>query len=157
MSHRSERLDSIRDLIRGGRIVNQVELQEDLRNRGIEVTQATLSRDLKVLGVGKIADREGGYYYALQDQAFDKDDHRELVDDFNRGFLSLEYSGQLGVIRTLSGHADAVAIALERLDLDELVGTVAGDDTLLIVLREGVDREAFTDILRDRFGRSSLA
>ena len=67
-----------------------------------------------------------------------------------RGWLSIEFSGNIGVIKTLPGHANSVAIALDNLYLDEVLGTVAGDDTILAVLREAADSSAFLQHLAER-------
>ena len=74
------------------------------------------------------------------------------MDDFKRGFLSLVFSQNLGVIKTLQGHADTVAIALDRLDLPEVLGTIAGDDTILVILKESENRDSFMEKLVDMMG-----
>lgn len=141
---RAYRLEAIRRIISGQRITNQEQLLEGLEQDGIVVTQATLSRDLKALRVNKVSDGGSGYCYALP-SAEDYDTLIPLcVQDIRRGYLSMEFSGSLCMLSTLVGHANPVAVAMDRIGFEELLGTVAGDDTILAVLREGFSREDFT-------------
>jgi len=64
--------------------------------------------------------------------------------------VSIEFSGNVGVVRTLSGHADSVALALDNMNMEEILGTIAGDDTVMLVLREGVTGEEFLTKLREK-------
>ncbi len=137
MKERHARIEAIRRIISTERIENQEELRERLGAEGISVTQATLSRDLKYIRVGKVADGGGGYHYALTD------DGSDYLRDMFRGWISIDFSGNIGVVKTLPGHADSVAIALDDIEFDELLGTVAGDDTILLVLREGARPDDF--------------
>ena len=121
-------------------------LEED----GVSVTQATLSRDLKVLKVGKVPDSGGGYYYVLSET--EGESVQGYIEDFKRGYLSLAFSNNLGVIKTLAGHADTVAIALDKLDLPEILGTIAGDDTILLIIREGEAKNTLIDALEHLMG-----
>jgi len=116
----------------------------------IAVTQATLSRDLKVLKVGKVSEGSSGYYYTLPSDEERRESERSYIQDFLRGYVSLDFSGNLGVVRTLAGHAGSVALALDCLNMEEILGTVAGDDTVLIVLREGVTHKAILKELREK-------
>lgn len=147
MKERSQRLRTIRRVIRGNRINSQEMLLQHLLKEGIAVTQATLSRDLKLLKVGKVSEGADGYYYTLPSDEERRESDRSYVQDFTRGYVSIDFSGNLGVIRTLAGHANSVALALDSLGLDSVLGTVAGDDTVLLVLRENVDsRQALTEM-----------
>jgi transcriptional regulator of arginine metabolism len=109
-----------------------------LRREGFVATQATLSRDLKSLGIGKAPRPDGGYTYVLTTEEPSPSTEQTFAQDFTRGFVSLEFSGQLGLIRTLPGHASSVAAALDHLRVTEVLGTIAGDDTILVVPRNGV-------------------
>lgn len=111
-----------------------------LTEEGYEVTQATLSRDLKALRVGKVSSADGSYLYALPEES-DRS-REELLLDFQRGYLNMEASGNLVVLKTLPGHAQATAWALDNLDVAGILGTVAGDDTILIILKQGSDFRA---------------
>ncbi len=135
MKEREERLQALRQLILTRSVSSQEELLCLLNADGFDVTQATLSRDLKALRVGKVSSPDGLYVYSLPE---DSDRSREdLIRDFQRGYLSMEASGNLIVLKTLPGHAQATAWALDNLALGPILGTVAGDDTVLIILKEG--------------------
>ncbi|ADK82341.1 arginine repressor [Sediminispirochaeta smaragdinae] len=150
MKERSQRLRKIRELIRENRIESQEALLERLHDENYKVTQATLSRDLKFLKVGKISDGWSGYYYALPEDENSNESEKGLVQDMHRGVVSMEFSGNLGVIKTRQGHADSVAFALDKLNLPEVLGSVAGDDTIFVVLREGVTKEDLLQTFRER-------
>lgn len=150
MKERSVRLRLIKKVIKNNRIESQEHLLDLLGEEGFGVTQATLSRDLKYLKVGKISDGRQGYYYALPGEEQKKESERNYADDFLRGYIGLEFSGNLGVVKTLPGHANSVALALDNLDLKDLLGTIAGDDTILLVLREGTDAEVFSGQLKSK-------
>jgi len=137
MKGREERLKAIKRAIAHHGIASQESLLTLLTADGYEVTQATLSRDLKALRVGKVSAPDGSYVYALPEESDRSRD--ELIRDFQRGYLSMESSGSLVVLKTLPGHAQATAWALDNLDLGGILGTVAGDDTILIILRQGSD------------------
>jgi transcriptional regulator of arginine metabolism len=150
VKERSARLRAIRQILRNHRIESQEALLSHLEVHGFHVTQATLSRDLKFLKVGKVSDGRYGYYYTFPGDSERQESERSYIHDFLRGYVSVDFSGNLGVVRTLAGHADSVALALDGLGFPEVVGTIAGDDTLLVVLREGVSSEAFLETLRQR-------
>lgn len=137
MKGRDERLKAVKRAIAHHGIANQEGLLAVLIQEGFEVTQATLSRDLKALRVGKVSASDGSYVYALPEESDRSRD--ELIRDFQRGYLSMESSGNLVVLKTLPGHAQATAWALDNLEVPDILGTVAGDDTILIILRQGSD------------------
>lgn len=150
MKERSSRLKAIKRIIRTHKINSQENLLGYLREEGFHVTQATLSRDLKLLKVGKQSEGTHGYFYTLPSEEERKEAERNYVLDFQRGYVSLESSGSIAVVRTLNGHADSVAIALDNMGIAEILGTVAGNDTVIVVVREGIDRDRFVDIIRER-------
>jgi transcriptional regulator of arginine metabolism len=140
MKGREERLKAVKRAITQRGLSNQEALLTLLTEEGFEVTQATLSRDLKALRVGKVIAPDGSYAYALPE---DSDRSvEEWIRDFQRGYLSMEASGNLVVLKTLIGHAQATALALDNFEVAEVLGTVAGDDTILIILRQGADYAA---------------
>jgi transcriptional regulator of arginine metabolism len=147
---RSIRLARLRQIIQTRSIDSQERLLAILAQEGFAVTQATLSRDLKALKIGKLPDGRGGYLYAPADGAFKAGSEKSLIGDFLRGFLSIEFSGNQAVIKTLPGHANSVAFALDNLAVREVLGTIAGDDTILIVPRDGVSRKALLSALQAR-------
>jgi len=141
LRERNQRLRAIRRIIRSNRITSQDILLQHLIRDGYSVTQATLSRDLKLLKVGKVSEGADGYYYTLPSEEERRESERSYIQDFQRGYVSIDFSGNLGVIRTLAGHANSVALALDNLGLDEFLGTIAGDDTVMVVLREGSNHQ----------------
>jgi transcriptional regulator of arginine metabolism len=150
MKQRYGRLTAIKDLIKKNKIDNQDTLLNLLKEEGFDVTQATLSRDLKALKVGKISDGWSGYYYSLPENDLVAESEKSYIQDVRRGVVSIEFSGNVGVVKTRSGHANSVALALETLSLPEILGTLAGDDTVIIVLREGVTKEDLLESFKSR-------
>ncbi len=150
MKERITRLKIIRRLIKNYRIESQEELLGYLQKEGFEVTQATLSRDLKLLKVGKVSDGHAGYVYTLPDDDERRESEQIYVQDFLRGYVSIDYSGNIVVIKTFGGHADSVSNALDALNLDEILGTIAGDNCIFACLKEGVSGEEFLQTLKLR-------
>lgn len=153
MKERTQRLETVRHIIRNHHVRSQEELLQHLQLSGFSVTQATLSRDLKHLKVGKMAEGQDGYYYTLHADEERGASRLAYIQDIERGFLSIAYSGNIGIMKTLPAHADTVAIGLDNLDIDEVLGTIAGDDTIMIVLKEGVSGEDFSSRLRSLSSR----
>lgn len=151
MKERLTRLKAIRKLIKTYRIESQETLLGHLQKEGFVVTQATLSRDLKLLKVGKISDGHNGYVYSLPGDDDRQETERTFVQDFLRGYISIDWSGSMVVIKTYSGHSDSVALAVDNLSLDEVLGTIAGrDNTVFVCLRDGVSGEDFMHQMKER-------
>jgi transcriptional regulator of arginine metabolism len=131
-------------------VASQEDLLGLLTGEGYSVTQATLSRDLKLLKVGKISEGQTGYYYTLPGEEDRRESEKSYVQDFQRGYVSIEFSRNLGVVRTLTGHANSVALALDNLGMEEILGTIAGDDTVLMIMREGAEGARVIDKLREK-------
>ena len=150
MKERQTRLKAIRKLIKTSKVKSQDTLLGYLQNEGFVVTQATLSRDLKVLEVGKISDGQGGYIYSLPGDEERKEAERTCVSDFLQGYISIDWSGNIVVVKTYSGHSDPVALALDSFGIGEVLGTIAGrDNTVAVFLREGVSGEDFMRRMRE--------
>lgn len=148
---RNSRLKSIKKLIKTSKIESQETLLGLLQKEGYEVTQATLSRDMKLLKIGKISDGNNGYIYALPSEDERQESELTVAQDFLRGYISIECSGNIAVIKTYSGHADVVASALDTLALDEVIGTIAGGDNCVFAcLREGYTGDQFIASLKKR-------
>jgi transcriptional regulator of arginine metabolism len=150
MQPRNARLAAIHRIIGETAVDSQERLTALLRREGFTVTQATLSRDLKRLGIGKAPRPDGGYTYVLSEGEVRPGSDATYVQDFKRGFLSLDFSGSFGLMRTLPGHANSVASALDNLRIREVLGTLAGDDTVLVVPRNGVAPFRLARALRAR-------
>lgn len=146
MKNKRERLKVISDILHFQMIGSQEELLKQLRSRGYRTTQATLSRDLKVMKVAKTPLANGSYKYVLPPQIIPISDELISHNFTSHGaVLSLEFSGQLAVMRTKPGYASAIAWDVDNRASSEVLGTIAGDDTVLIIPREGVTRE---DVMR---------
>lgn len=135
----------IKEIIETAIVETQEELAEALRKRGIEVTQATVSRDIKELMLIKIPTGDGRYRYAYP---LDKNlvfSRNRMVRMFQDSVLGFDYSENIIVIKTLPGAANAVASTLDHAKWPEIIGTVAGDDNILVVIKPA---EAAPEILR---------
>ena len=135
------RQQAILDIIQAGPVFSQDELAARLREAGISSTQATLSRDLKALRISKVP----GEGYVVPARG------RSLSVDFTSGILRIQFSANLGVIRTRPGLANAVAVLIDNHMVHSVLGTIAGDDTILLILREGSTPEVILDALTPLF------
>lgn len=148
---KNARQAAILNIIENQDIETQEELALRLREKGIMVTQATVSRDIKELRLLKVLTASGSYKYATSDRA----DHG-LSDRFIRMFvdsvLSITYSNNIIVIKTLSGSANTAGEAIDSMRWPEILGTMAGDNTVLVVVRADVDTKEivtrFEEMLR---------
>ncbi len=127
------RHSAILRLIRSQRVGSQAGLRALLSAEGIDVTQATLSRDVRELRLVKVTGAEGEAYYTLAEERENTPPLEALLPTL---FLSAEGTGSLLVVRTTTGGAQAVGLAIDLEEWPELLGTLAGDDTVLLVLRD---------------------
>lgn len=148
MKERQTRLKTIKSLIKSNTIESQDDLLALLLKEGYDVTQATLSRDLKLLKVGKVPDGQSGYKYALPGEDVNAESEAIYVQDFLRGYVSIDFSGNIVVIKTFPGHANTVCNAIDNLNMDEVLGTVAGDNCMFACLREGISGDDFMEKLK---------
>lgn len=140
MKNKSNRLDAIKIIISSKEVGSQDELLQELAKEGFELTQATLSRDLKQLKVAKAASMNGNYVYVLPNNTMYKrmvEPHKVSELLMHNGFISIEFSANLAVIKTRPGYASSLAYDIDVHDFPEILGTIAGDDTIMMVLREG--------------------
>ena len=142
-----ERQGQILRLVNERRLSTQTEVADALRAEGYEATQTTVSRDIAQLGLVKVRDQEGRLVYALPGAA-DLDRLSELVAALRRWALRLTASGNLVVVQAPPGHAQALARAIDRAGLPDIVGTVAGDDTLFVAARDGIAGAELAEELR---------
>jgi transcriptional regulator of arginine metabolism len=131
---KQERHALVRELIQTNRVESQEQLREILAKRGVDVAQATLSRDIRELRLLKLADADGGTHYSLPPETWD---HAPVLNRLLPTlFVGAEGSGNLLVVKTLVGGAQAVAEAIDWEEWPEVLGTLAGDDTILLILRD---------------------
>ena len=149
MRNRNERLMEIRRLIGSQNISSQDELNRMLEKRGYEMTQATLSRDLKYLKVAKMPDDQAGYVYILSDKEQVLEE-AELAGQGLQGLISIDFAQGMAILKTLPGHASSVAYTLDNLGAYEIAGTIAGDDTILLIPRDGVSRSDLVKLIKIR-------
>ena len=134
--HRAQRLAFLAQLIGERRFCSQEELATAFARARVPVTQATLSRDLRSLGVGKRPDGSGKPVYTLPVPAAETVDRERQLLDLKSFVNEIRLAQNLAVVRTPPGHANGVARAIDLLGFDRLVGSVAGDDTVLVVLSD---------------------
>ncbi len=146
MRNKTKRLLTIRKLIESELISSQEELLFRLREMGVEATQSTLSRDLKFMKVAKIPHKEKGYIYIIPENINEQREEK-VSSILTDTILSIDFSGNLAVVKTLPGYANAVSVLIDSENYFEILGTVAGDDTIFIVMREGVSRSELVDAL----------
>jgi transcriptional regulator of arginine metabolism len=145
---RVDRERRIREIIVSQPIGTQEELAAALRHQGLAVTQATVSRDIKRLGLVKVTMGDGHSRYVAPDRPSPVDVLRRLRHAATEYVLSVDAGEDLVVVHTLTGRANAVAAAIDDMRWDDVVGTVAGDDTILIVPRRRATRDALLHRLR---------
>lgn len=140
----------IRLIVSSQEISNQDELLKALASEGFVVTQATLSRDLKQMKVAKAASPTGKAVYVLPTNAMYRrvKEHRPVREMMQHsGFISLRFSGNLGVIKTRPGYASGIAYDIDNTAIPQIIGTIAGDDTIFIVVEEGTSRDTVREAL----------
>lgn len=131
--HRRQRL--ILDLVRRSHIQTQEQLVSALRGRRVAVTQATVSRDIRELGLVRVPDGAGARYLPPAAEIDVTAAQRRLQSALREHLVTLEFIDLLGVLHTLPGCASVVATAIDGARFDELAGTLAGDDTVLMIAR----------------------
>jgi transcriptional regulator of arginine metabolism len=150
MSVKNERLDTIKMIISSREISNQEELIRALEAEGFKLTQATLSRDLKQMKVSKAISQNGRSVYVLPANATYKrvKDNRPIHEMMNHsGFISLRFSRNIGVIKTRPGYASSIAYDIDNAHIPLIIGTIAGDDTIMIVTEDGVPHNSVREAL----------
>lgn len=143
MRTKNTRMEAVKMIISSREVSRQEELLDELRQTGFPCTQATLSRDLKQLRIVKAQNSEGRYVYMLPETRVFRtvSDTQLSVRALNSmGVLNIRFSGTLAVVKTLPGYASHVAYDIDNAQLDCVLGTVAGDDTVIVVLEEETER-----------------
>ena len=155
MKVKNNRLEALRLIISSQQLGSQEELLGALQREGFKLTQATLSRDLKQLKVAKAATMGGSYVYVLPNDTMYKrvstpSTIREMMQ--MPGFVSINFSGNMAVIKTRQGYASALAWNIDRGNIPQILGTIAGDDTIFIAIREGYSPEEVLKALDEAIG-----
>lgn len=147
-----QRLVAIRELINENEITSQEELVVLLKRKGFELTQATLSRDLKMLQVIKAPGFDSGYIYRLPGYA-GAPAEKEINGSayLSEGIVSVDVSGNMAVLKTKPAYASSIAAIIDGVNRFEVLGTIAGDDTIFMVIREGVERNDVIKIIYQIF------
>lgn len=151
MKVKSNRMELLKMLISSKEMSSQEELLNALAVEGYNITQATLSRDLKQLKVAKAATMSGKYVYVLPSETMYRRvskaaSMKEMLQ--STGFRSINFSGNMGVIKTRSGYASSIAYNIDNSDIPQILGTIAGDDTIFIVKGVGVSNDEIIEELR---------
>lgn len=155
MKVKNSRLDAIRLILSTQEVGSQEELLNALAKEGFKLTQATLSRDLHQLRVVKTVGLQGRYRYVLtrphQPRHEAKNDDVRPVSQSQdaTGFLSIKFSGNIAVIRTKPSYAGTLAYHIDNNDFPEILGTIAGDDTIMLIIAEDATRGAVLRVLRN--------
>lgn len=149
---KNNRLEVLRMIISSGQLGSQEELLNALQEEGFRLTQATLSRDLKQLKVAKASTLRGDYVYVLPNDTMYKrvstpGNVRSMMGE--SGLLSIKFSGNMGVIKTRPGYASAIAWNIDSGELPQILGSIAGDDTIFVVLKEGCSHEEVAEALAE--------
>ncbi|MBQ7421570.1 MAG: arginine repressor [Prevotella sp.] len=150
MKIKNSRMETLKMLISSQELCSQEEVLQALEKEGFKLTQATLSRDLKQLKVAKAASMNGKYVYVLPNETMYKRvttprSAREML--LTSGYISLNFSGNMGIIKTRPGYASSIAYNIDSSDIPSVLGSIAGDDTIFIALKEGTPREEIIDDL----------
>ena len=146
---KAQRQQVIADLLQAEAITSQEQIVDHLAEQGFTATQATVSRDLEDLSAIKVRMPGGASAYAIPDHP-----HEQVVPAghlrriFSEWVVGVDSSGNMIVLRTLVGRAHVVASAIDRSGLDEVLGTVAGDDTLFVVAAQGFTGESVAELFR---------
>ncbi len=134
MGMKEQRQSAILSLIQKSEIETQEDLAQALENKGFSVTQATVSRDIRELKLTKVASKNGGQKYVALSN-YQQQVSEKVIRVFKDAFVGMDYAGNTIVIRTLIGMGNAVAAAIDAFNLEEIVGTLAGDDTIFCLVR----------------------
>lgn len=149
---KKKRHDAIIKIIADRAVETQGQLTEYLIAEGYDVTQATVSRDIKELRLIKIADRDDKYKYALPGRENDADIKKRYTAVLKHSTVTVQNAMNLVVVKTIPGSAQACAMAIETLEFGNIVGVIAGDDTVFIAMKSIQDAEGFIKELSEQIG-----
>lgn len=150
MKIKTSRIEALKMLISSKELTCQEDVLKALQKEGFKLTQATLSRDMKQLKIAKAASMNGKYVYVLPNETM----YRRIPNPPSAlemlktpGFLAINFSGNMIVIKTRPGYASSIAYNIDNSNIDEILGTIAGDDTIFIVAKEGTSRESIVETI----------
>jgi transcriptional regulator of arginine metabolism len=150
------RHQEIKKIISTLKISGQEELLEALKEKGYDLTQATLSRDIKEMGIAKVPDPDKGYVYVLPQKIGLIDRMHKPSNIPGESIVSIEFSYNFGIIKTYPGFASSVAIFIDSSKETSIAGTIAGDDTILVIPREPATKKELSEILKYLFPNISV-
>ncbi|MDE6438179.1 MAG: hypothetical protein K2L62_00815 [Muribaculaceae bacterium] len=161
MNNRKARLPEIIDILNNHVVSSQEELSKQLALRGHTITQATLSRDLKILKANKVPDDLGNYRYIVGESGtFVRRPSRRaagLTAHNHTAVLSIAVSGTLVIIKTRNGYASGLAYDIDMLESELLLGTIPGADTVFVAVKEGTSRDALFTLFSSILPASVMA
>ncbi|MCI5705290.1 MAG: arginine repressor [Oscillospiraceae bacterium] len=146
---KSKRQQEILDIVAQRDIETQEQLLDALKERGVSTTQATISRDIKQLHLVKELTAGGIYKYAVSQRKTALNNVGRLQTIFRQGVTSYDMAQNIVVLRTMPGLASAAAAAIDAMEIPELVGSLAGDDTVILIMRTNGSAEEFCEEIRE--------
>ncbi len=149
--NRSERIKSIREIIKRKKISSQEQLMSELSTAGFKVTQSTVSRDIELLNLVKVRDADQNEYYSLKPNYL-RDPHVGLIRvklKFKENVILVEKAKNILVIKTNPGEAQGVAAAIDGSNFESILGTVAGDDTIICVVDNDTNASRMMKMFKD--------
>jgi len=149
MKDRLNRLETLRVILASAEHGSQYEILNEMKRHGFKVTQATLSRDLRKLHAVKVLGSSGYKYILPENPQYRRPVSPTAVPEYlrNTGFISIDFSGNLAILHTRAGYAGGLASDIDSHHLQTVVGTIAGDDTILLVVAEDAGRQDVVDEL----------
>ena len=154
---KSQRQEKILSIIQNHTVTTQEELQSYLSQAGFDATQATISRDIKELRLIKTLSSTGSYYYTTSVQKEPEAAALNIDFVFLESIRSVDFAGNFVVVKCYSGMANAVCVAVDTGTWDGLVGTIAGDDTIFLLLRTQRQAEEFADFLQKTVAKAKAS
>ncbi len=145
------RQSEILNIVQTKDVETQEQLLEELRARGFTTTQATISRDIKELRLVKELTGSGGYRYALSERKASSTSDARLRNIFKEGVVSVDVAQNIVVVRTMPGLASAACSALDAMEIDGMVGSLAGDDTGILIMRDNTFAQQFSSEVHKLF------
>ena len=149
MGNKTERLNLIRRIVSEELIGSQEDLIKRLAEHGVQATQSTLSRDFKEVNISKMPHPEKGYIYVLSEKL--GSDIVTNIANIGDAVLSLKFSGNIAVVATKSGYASAISVIIDARKSKEIIGTIAGDNNILMILHEEATHEAVLEQMQQLF------